>query len=58
MAYMFENCSSLKKLNISNFVVENENINHMFDNCPLLKEIICSDELKMKIIMIKQGEKI
>jgi len=58
MAYMFENCSSLKKLNISNFVVENENINHMFDNCPLLKEIIGSDELKMKIIMIKQGEKI
>jgi len=30
----------------------------MFDNCPLLKEIIGSDELKMKIIMIKQGEKI
>ena len=46
---MFGNCSSLKKLNISNFVINDENIIHVFDNCSLLKEIICSDELKMKI---------
>ena len=58
MLYLFGNCSSLKKLNIFNFVIKDENINHMFDNCPLLKEIICSDELKMKIIMVKQGEEL
>ena len=58
MLYMFGSCSSLKKLNISNFVINDENINHMFENCPLLKEIICSDDLKIKIIMEKQRKNI
>jgi len=34
-------------------VINDENITDMFDNCPLLKEIICSDELKMKIGNLK-----
>ena len=50
---MFDDCSSLKKLNILNFVINDENINHMFHNCSLLKEIICSDELKKKIRNLK-----
>jgi len=53
MFAMFGNCLSLKKLNISNFVINDENIDGMFDNCSLLKEIICSNELKMKIGNLK-----
>ena len=49
MFNMFGNCSSLKKLNISNFNINDEDISHMFDNCFLLAEIICSEELKKKI---------
>mgnify|MGYP002624811308 CR=1 FL=1 len=44
MSYMFRNCSSLKKINISNFSTRNvKNINSMFSECKSLKEIYASN---------------
>ena len=41
MNYMFHNCISLKKIDISNFNFENVDAKYMFSNC--------TKELKMKI---------
>ena len=44
---MFSNCSSLEKLNVSNFRIGN-NINYMnwmFFECSNLKKLIYSDEI-------------
>ena len=42
MSFMFNGCSSLKELNLSNFNTNNViNMNHMFNGC--------SNELKLKI---------
>ena len=41
MSSMFEECSSLKELNISNFNTNNvTNMTQMFAGCKLLKELI------------------
>ena len=37
---MFKECSSLKKLDISNFELKYVNMKYMFEDCYLLKEII------------------
>ena len=42
MSFMFYGCSSLKRLNLNNFITNNvNNIHYMF--------LGCSNELKMKI---------
>ena len=41
---MFDYCSSLKELNISNFITNNvNNMNNMFANCSSLKELNISN---------------
>ncbi len=43
---MFCGCSSLEKLNISNFKENNlTDLSSIFDNCFSLKELICQNEL-------------
>ena len=44
MSHMFSGCSSLKKLNISNFNTNNvKDKSYMFSRCISLKELISSD---------------
>ena len=44
MEYMFERCSSLKKLNISNFNTSSvTNMGSMFERCSSLEELILSN---------------
>ena len=46
MVFMFEGCSSLKKIDISNFnTKKNLFIFKMFDRCSSLKEIISNSNL-------------
>ena len=40
MCRMFKGCSSLRKLDISNFELKHVNMKYMFEGCCLLKEII------------------
>ena len=51
MVYIFSNCSSLTKLNISNFAVISEKMNGMFSGCSSLKELICSEQFKKNVII-------
>jgi len=45
---MFNGCSSLKILNISNInILPQANISHIFDGCFALKEVNCSNNLIM-----------
>ena len=52
MVNIFDNCSSLVKLNISNFNISPDkyfDMQNIFSGCNSLKEIKCSEQLKMKI---------
>ena len=44
MKYMFEGCSSLKKINFLKFNTKKvTNMENMFSNCPLLEELNLSN---------------
>ena len=54
MSHMFHGCSSLKDLNLTNFITNNvTNMSNMFDGCSSLKELNLSNFNTNNVIDMK-----
>ena len=51
MSFMFNNCKSLKSINLSNFFTHKvTKMNHMFDRCELITELNLSNFITHSVV--------